>query len=110
MAANIRQRYKPAALTVQVAQAEGRVLQRRRLVGVRASMLGQSIRRQLTSPAMLLWAGGLGFAAGHFTQREASTPSNIERPRGSYNELFARALKLIAFARTLSRAFPSAAN
>jgi hypothetical protein len=72
-------------------------------------MLGQYIRRQLTSPAMLLLAGGLGFVAGRFTQRQASTPSNTERPRASHNKLFGRALKLIALARILSRAFPSAA-
>jgi hypothetical protein len=64
----------------------------------------------LTSPAMLLLAGGLGFAAGHFTKRQASRPSNTKRPRGSHNKLFGRALKLIAFARVLSRAIPLAAK
>jgi len=79
------------------------------MVGLRASMLGQNIRKQLTSPAMLLLAGGLGFAAGHLTKRQASMPSSTERRRGSHNTLFGRALKLIALARILSRAFPSAA-
>jgi hypothetical protein len=110
MTANNRQRHAPASLTVQVMQAELQVLHCRRLVGVRASMLGQSIRSRLTSPAMLLLAGALGFAAGHFTKRQASRPSNTKRPRGSHNKLFGRALKLIAFARVLSRAIPLAAK
>jgi hypothetical protein len=57
---------------------------------------------------MLLLAGGLGFAAGNLTKRQAATPSKTKGPRASYKTLFARALKLIAFARMLSRTFPSA--
>jgi hypothetical protein len=110
MAVTIRQRDKPAPLSVQVTQAERRVLYHRRMVVLRASRLGRNIRRQVTSPATLLWAGGLGFAAGHLTKRQASTPSETERRRGSHNKLFGRALKLIALARILSRAFPSAAT
>ena len=105
MAENMRQRNKPASLTVQVMHAERQVLDRRRLVVIRATMLGQNIRRQLTSPAVLLLAGVVGFAAGHFTRRQVSTPSNTERPRGSPNKLFETALKLIALTRTLSSAF-----
>jgi hypothetical protein len=108
MAADVRQRHKPASLAVQVMLAEGQVLHRRRLVGVRASLLGQCIQSQLTSPAMLLLAGGLGFVAGHFTKRQASAPSNTKGPRASHNKLFGKALKLIALARILSRSFPSA--
>jgi len=108
MTANNRQRNEPASLTVQVMQAELRVLQRRRLVAVRASMLGLCIRRQLTSPAMLLFAGGLGFAAGKFTRHQAPAPGNTERSRRSHNKLLGRTLKLVAFARMLSKAVSSA--
>jgi hypothetical protein len=108
MAVNIRQRHKGASLIVQIMHAGQQVLDRRRLISVRATMLGQNVRRSSTSPAMLLLAGGLGFAAGHFTKRQASTPSNTERPRGSHNKIFGRVLKLIALARTLSRASLSA--
>ena len=109
MAANMRQRDKPACLTVQVMHAERQLLDRRRLVKVRATMLGRNLRRQLTSPAMLLLAGGLGFVVAYFfTKRQASTPSNTERPRGSHNKLFGTVLKLITLARTLSRALPLA--
>lgn len=109
MTANLRQRQTPAPLPVRVTQAELLVLQRRQLVGARASSLGQNLRRQLASPAMLLWAGGLGFVAADVVKRRASTPTNTEPRRASHNKVFARALKLIAFAHTLSRAFPSVA-
>jgi len=109
MAENLRQRHKPASLAVQVTQAEWRVLHRRRLIGARASILAQRIQAQLTSPAMLLLAGGLGFGAGHFSRRQASTPSDTEHPRGAHNKLFGRALKLITLARILSRFVPLAA-
>lgn len=109
MAENMRQRPKPASLAVQVMQAEWQVLHRRRLIGARASMLGQCIQTQLTSPTMLILACGLGFGAGHFSRCQASSPSNTEHPRGAHNKLFGRALKLIALARIVSRAFPSAA-
>lgn len=104
------QERKPASLTVQVKQAELQVVQRRRLVAVRAFVLGRNIRRQWTAPAMLLLAGALGFAVGDFTKRRVSAPSSTKRSRRSRNKLFGRALKLIAFARMLSTAFPSAAK
>lgn len=107
MQANPRQRHKPASLTVQVMHAERQVLDRRRLVSDRASLLGQNIRRQLTSPAMLLMAGGVGFAAGFFTKRQAAAPRNTKRPPGSASTIYARALQLIVLARTVSRLFPS---
>jgi hypothetical protein len=88
--------------------AERQVLDRRRVVGLRVSMLVQNLRRQLTSPATLFFAGGLGFAAGHITERQAFTQSNAEHPRASHNKLFGKALKLIALVRILSRTFPSA--
>ena len=110
MPAYMRQRHKPASLAVQVMQAERQVLHRRRLVRERASIFGEYMRRQLTSPAMLFLAGGLGFAAGHIVKRQASTPNNSERPRGAHNKLFGRVLKLVALVRILSRAFPSAAT
>lgn len=106
----MQQRHKPAPLTVQVMHAERQVLHRRRLVGIRASELGQYIRRRLTSPAILLLAGGLGFVAGYFATRQVSTPIKTDRPRVSRNKLFVRVLNLIAFVRLLSKTFPSTAK
>jgi len=110
MTANTRQRHAPASLSVQVMQAELRVLQGRRLLGLRASRFGQNMRNRLTSPSMLLLAAGVGLAVGHFTWRAAPARGKIKQPRVSENKLFARVLKVVAFARTLWSAFPSSAN
>lgn len=110
MVVNIRQRYKLAPLSVQVMHAERQVLDRRRIVRVRVSVLGHTIRSQMSSPAMLLWAGGLGFVAGEFTRRQASRPGDAKRLRGSQDKLFGKAMKLIALVRTLSSVFPPADN
>ena len=105
-----RQRYTPASLTVQVTQAELRVLHGRRLLGLRVSMFGRNMRSRLTSPSMLLLAAGVGLAVGHFTWRPAPARGKIKQPSASKNKLFARVLKVVAFARTLWTAFPSAAK
>jgi len=52
----------------------------------------------------------VGFAAGLFTSRPTAAPDKNKHPRGANNKLFGRVLKAIAFARTLSTAFPSAAE
>ena len=70
-------------------------------------MLGKSLRRQLTSPAMLLVAGGIGFAAGNFPRQPAPMADSTQRPRPVRNKLVEKALKLIALARILVKAFPS---
>ena len=101
-------RHKSTYLSIQITQAERQILHRKRLIGERASMLGQSARRQLTSPTMLLVAGSIGFAVGYLPVQTASTPESAEHPRASRSKLFERALKLITLARILSKAFPSA--
>jgi len=110
MTANTRQRLAPASLTVQVMQAELRVLHDRQLLVSRASMFGRNMRSRLTSPSMLLLAAGVGLAVGHFTWRPAPARGKIKQPSVSKNKLFARVLKVVAFARTLWTAFPSAAK
>jgi len=97
----MRQRHKPAPLTVQVTQAERRVVYRRRLVHYHASRLGQKLRQSVSSPIMLFVAGGLGFAAERLTRRPASTPGNTER--ASHSRLFAAARQFISLATTLLR-------
>jgi len=110
MTATVRQRHAPASLTVQVMQAELRVLHDRQLLVSRASMFGRNMRSRLTSPSMLLLAAGVGLVAGHLTSRKASAATKIKQPRVSKNRLFGRVLKVVAFARTLWTAFPSAAK
>jgi len=102
MDANMRQRHKPASLSVQVMHAERAVLERRRLISARTALLGHTLRAQMTSPSVLLWAGGLGFAAGEITRRKASRSGTPGQPRGS--TLFGLPMKLFSLVRTLSSA------
>ena len=108
MTADIRRRDKPASLSARVTLAEQRVLARRQMVRTRIAVLGQTFRSQMSSPAALLWAGGLGFAAAEFTRRPIRASGNAERPRPPPTKLIDRALKLIAFVRMLSSVFPAA--
>ena len=108
MAANMRQRHKNTLLSIQITQAERQVLHRRQLVGVRTSKFGQNLRRRLASPAVLLLAGSIGFATGHLPTQPASRPETTQRPRAARSKFFEQALKLIAFARILTKVFPSA--
>ena len=103
-----RKRHAPASLAVQVTQAELQVLHGRQLLALRASMFSRNIRCRLTSPATLLLAAGVGFAAGLFTSRPTAAPDKNKHPRGANNKLFERVLKAIAFARTLSTTFSPA--
>ena len=106
MATDSRIRSKAASLIVQVTHAEREVLNRRRLVVVRATSLNESIHRRLTSPMMLLFAGGLGIFAEGLTRRQETAPSNPAPPRALRDKLLPGLLKLIAFTRLLGAAFP----
>jgi hypothetical protein len=105
MTANIRNASKPASLTVQIRDAERQVLERQRLVSVCASTLGQNMREQLTSPAALLSACGLGFVAGELTKHQPQARGTDNSP-ASYSTYFATALNLITWAHTLLAALP----
>ena len=110
MTVDIRRRDKPAPLSVRVTLAEQRVLDRRQMVRTRIALLGRTLRSQLSSPAALLWAGGLGFAAAEFMRRPSRAPGNAEPPRAppAPVTLIDRVLELMTFVRTLSSVFPAA--
>ena len=103
MATVSRVRTNPASLLVQVTHAERDVLDRRRHVVVRATSFHQSIRRRLTSPKTLLFAGGLGILAERLTRRQATAPT-AALPR---DKLLPGLLKIIAFTRLWGTVFPA---
>ena len=107
MATVSRMRTNPASLLVQVTHAERDVLDRRRHVVVRATSFHQSIRRRLTSPKTLLFAGGLGIFAERLTRRHATAPSNAALPRTTRDKLLPGLLKIIAFTRLWGTVFPA---
>jgi hypothetical protein len=101
------QRHKPAPLTTQVTLAERRLVYRHRMVAIRTSRLQHNLRDKLTSPAMVLMAGGLGFAVGHFQKQQTSPPDGDEGT--SYGKLFRTALRLVPLATVLLKLRPSPA-
>jgi hypothetical protein len=108
MATDTRQRHKPAPpLAVQVTQAERGLLNRHKMVGYRASVLRDDLRKQLSSPAMLLIAGGLGLIGGYIKGR-ASSPDDNDGARRS--KLMPVALDLVSMAAALFRRQASGAT
>ena len=98
-----------ASLTVQISEAEGRLRNRRRLVRVRGAALGRTLHQRITAPAMLLWAGGLGFIVGELIQRPTPQSRSTDRsPDSSYSflETALNLIRLVTWARTLFAALP----
>ena len=98
-----------ASLTVQISEAEGRLRNRRRLVRVRGAALGRTLHQRITAPAMLLWAGGLGFIVGALIQRPTPQSRSTDRsPDSSYSflETALNLIRLVTWARTLFAALP----
>ena len=104
MSAAIGPRIGSEALEGQIMRAELQFQHRRRRISTSAAKLEQSIRRQLTSPAALLLAGGLGFVVGDLVVCNATTLNRAADSRVPGNHFFARALSIIAVARSLRTA------
>lgn len=72
--ATLPNRIKPRSLNTQIRDAERQVLKRQRVVGARTDRLVRKIHQQMTAPATLLLAGGIGFILGEITHcRQGST-------------------------------------
>ena len=102
-------RNKPKSLRAQIKAAERELLNRQRRVGVRTATLVRNIHQQVTAPATLLLAGGIGFILGELTQRQTT------QSRGSAGKLRATettplrtALSLMTSIHTLYTALPLA--
>lgn len=115
MAANLRNEKNSISLTVKIQDAGRHLLDRKRLVGVRSSMLAQNIRKQMASPVLLLSAGGIGFLIGELTQRNINRSRGADGSPGSdrssfknVNTFFRVALNLTTWARALLAALPVA--
>lgn len=107
MPAPLTQRLRPAPLAVKVVQAETEVMLHRQRVVARVSSIGQELRTQLTSPAMFLVAGSLGFAAGIFTRPRAARPDIETQPGAPPSSPLATLLSLLGVVRTLANILPA---
>lgn len=106
----IPNRSKPKSLTAQIRDAEREVLNRQRRVGVRSATLVRKIHQQMTAPATLLLAGGIGFILGEFTRRQ--TPKSrdaADKSRAAETTTPLRtAMNLMTTVHTLYTALPLA--
>ncbi|MDP3589519.1 MAG: hypothetical protein Q8R54_03160 [Methylobacter sp.] len=100
----------PKSLTAQINAAERQLLNRQQEVGIRTATLVRKIHQQMTAPATLLLAGGIGFIIGELTKRQTSKklPGSVEKAQVAENSPLRIALNLLTSARTLYTALPLA--
>jgi len=98
----------PESLTAQINAAERQVLNRQQEVGIRTTTLVRKIHQQMTTPATLLLAVGIGFIIGELTKRQTSKkrPGTVDKPQATETSPLRIALNLITSARTLYTALP----
>ena len=107
--AYLLKRNKSKSLRAQIRAAERELLNRQHRVGVRTATLVQNIHHQVTAPATLLLASGIGFILGELTQRQTT------KSRGAAGKLrttettpLRTALNLMTSIHTLYTALPLA--
>jgi len=100
---------KSKSLAAQIRDAERQVLKRQQEVSVRAFTLIQKIHQQMTAPATLLLAGGIGFIIGELTKRQTTNSrGNADKPRTAETTPLRTALNLMTSFHTLYTALPIA--
>jgi hypothetical protein len=109
MAAYVLTENKPLSLTARIRGAERQIVIRQRRVDVRAADAVRTIQRQLTAPASLLLAGGVGFIIGELTKRRVSKlPGTADKTDAGATTPLKTALNLITSVHTLYTALPVA--
>jgi len=102
-------RNKPKSLRAQIKAAERELLNRHRRVGVRTATLVRNIHQQVTTPATLLLAGGIGFILGELTQRQTTQSRGVaDKVRTTETTPLRTALSLMTSIHTLYTALPLA--
>jgi len=96
------------SLTAQIRHAERQVLKRRRKVGVRADRLVRKIHQQMTAPATLLLAAGIGFIIGEITKRQSPRfrGDAADNPRADRTTPLRAVLNFVTSVHTFYRALP----
>jgi hypothetical protein len=112
MATNLRSpRTLTPSLTVQIGEAERRLQNRRRLVGVRGVALRRQMHEWITDPTVLLRAGGIGFLIGELTWRPTPKPQGSDpspNPGHPFFDTARTVITLVTLARPLFSALPGA--
>ncbi len=93
---------QPNSLTIRIKRAERQVSNRQQRVGIHTADLLRHIHHQITSPASLLLASGIGFLIGELTKRNRpNTQGNPNAAATVSDTPLQTVLNLIAFSRTL---------
>lgn len=108
MAAHLLHRSNPKSLAARIRAAERQVSNCQRGVSVRATALVRKIHQQITAPASLLLAGGIGFVIGELTTRAPKVRGSVDQPSGDETTPLRAALNLFTSVRTLYTALPIA--
>jgi hypothetical protein len=106
----ILNRSKSKSLTDQIRYAERQILKRQQGVGVRTAILVRKIHQQMTAPATLLLAGGIGFIIGELTKRQRlnSRGNAVKTHAAETTTPFRSALNLMISLHTFYTALPLA--
>jgi hypothetical protein len=112
MPAWIRRKQSAGSLNAQIRYAERQLATRRQLVGNRAKSLLGNIYKQMTAPATLVLASGIGFIAGELSNcpppRPAPSPGPAENSQAATGMHLRSALSVLLSAHTLYNALPIA--
>jgi len=110
MQANRPGRNKFTSLNAQIRDAERQLLNRRQTVGVGATTLIKDIHQQMTAPATLLLASGIGFIIGELTkcQTQKLPDTDKKKPAREETSPLRIALNLLTSIHTLYTALPLA--
>lgn len=97
-------------LTDEIKEAEWQVLNRQQVIDSRTTILVRTIYREMTDPASLLLASGVGFVVSELTKRRPSVKVHgpIDKARITEVSPLKVALNLLTSARTLYTALPIA--
>ena len=107
--AYLLKRNKPKSLRARIRAAERELLNRQQKVGVRTATLVRNIHQQVTAPAALLLAGGIGFILGELTQCQPTQSRGAAgKLRTTETTPLRTALNLMTSIHTLYTALPLA--
>jgi len=107
--AYLLKRNKSKSLRTQIRNVERELLNRQQMTGVRTATLVRKIQQQMTAPATLLLAGGIGFILGELTQcQTAKSRGAADKLRTTETTPLRTGLNLITSIHALYTALPLA--
>ena len=102
MAAYLPFQSNPKSLATQIREAERQVSNRQMGVSASGTMLARRIHQQMTAPASLMLACGIGFIIGELTKRHAGkAQGSTDKTRSSAATPLTTAINFITSAYTL---------